>query len=288
MRSAPAIGGILFALSACTHPLAIHSNRMLGATAIEMFGEPRVAELADAACAGNVAGVGAAVADGVDPNSLSVGLDEFDGRVTPLLWAVDCGNTRGVEALLRAGADPNQSTGGRVGLTPVLAAAESPNPAILRLLLQNAGNPDATTDAGAYTALMRAYQHGRTLESVGREREAWLNWETLLDAGANPEATDGGRETVATFAATLNDFDKVIELLERGYSYDLTYLGFWLQLDTEIPGMREPRFPIPPPSPESEASRQQAIAMLVQRGVRFPISREDVGFRDPGVPANAN
>lgn len=288
MRCAPAIGVILLMLSGCASPPTFHSNRMLGANAIELFGEPRVAALAEAACAGDVTGVNAAVADGVNANSISVGLDELGGRVTPLFWAVDCGNSRGVEALLRAGADPNQSTGGRVGLTPVLAAARSSNPAILRLLLQNGGNPNATTEVGGYTALSWAYQHGGTLESVGREREAWINWETLLDAGANAEATDGGRDTVATFAAKLNDFDKVIELLERGYSHDLTYLGFWLQLDTEIRGRREPRFPIPPLGPEAEAARQQAIAMLVQRGVRFPISREDVGFRDPNAAPEAN
>jgi uncharacterized protein len=277
-------------LSGCASPPAFHSNRMLGANAIELFGEPRVAALAEAACAGDVAGVGGAVADGVDPNAFSIGVDELGGRVTPLLWAVDCGNSRGVEALLRAGADPNQSTGGRVGLTPVLAAAaDARNPAILRLLLQYGGNPNAISEVGGYTALRRAYEHGRTWESAGGGRAAWENWETLLEAGANAEATfDGGRETIATFAATLNDFAKVTELLQRGYSYDLTYLGFWLQLDTEIPGMRESRFPIPALEPEAEAARQQAIALLVQRGVRFPISREDVGFRDPNAPPGAN
>ena len=61
-----------------------------------------------------------------------------------------------------------------------------------------------------------------------------------------------------------------------------------LQLRAEIPGAHAPRFPIPPLAPEAEAARQRAIAMLVQRGVRFPISREDVGFRDPGVPPAAN
>lgn len=288
MRGAPVIGVILLVLSGCAGPPAFHSNRMLGANAIELFGEPRVAALAEAACSGDVAGVSATVAGGVDPNSISVGLDEFDGRVTPLLWAVDCGNARGVEALLRAGADPNQSTGGRVGLTPVLAATGSSNPAVLRLLLQNGGNPNATTEVRGETALMRAYQHGRTLESVGRDSEAWLAWEMLLDAGANTEATDGGRDTVATIAAKLNDFDTVIEVLQRGYSHDLTYLGFWLQERTEIPGMRPPRFPIPPLAPEAEAARRQAIAMLVQHGVRFPISPEDVGFRDPSVPLEAN
>ncbi|MDZ4691127.1 ankyrin repeat domain-containing protein [Terricaulis sp.] len=263
---------------------------MLGATAIELFGEPRVAALAEAACVGDVAAVNAAVADGVDPNSISVGFDELGGRVTPLLWAVDCENSRGVEALLRAGADPNQSTGGRVGLTPILAAAaDARNPVILRFLLQNGGNPNAISEVGGYTALRRAYEHGRSWESAGGGRAAWENWETLLDAGANAEATfDGGRDTIATFAAKINDFDTVIELLRRGYSHDLTYLGFWLQLDAEIPEARAPRFPIPPLAPEVEAARQQAIAMLVQRGVRFPMSREDVGFRDPNAPLEAN
>ncbi|HRP11769.1 MAG TPA: hypothetical protein PLK37_12090, partial [Terricaulis sp.] len=274
----------------CVSPPAYHSNRMLGATAIELFGEPRVAALAEAACAGDVAAVNAAVADGVDPNSISVGFDELGGRVTPLLWAVDCENSRGVEALLRAGADPNQSTGGRVGLTPILAAAaDARNPLILRLLLQNGGNPNAVSEVGGYTALRRAYQHARSWESAGGGRAAWENWETLLDAGANAEATfDGGRGTIATFAATINDFDRVIELLNRGYSHDLTYLGFWLQLRAEIPGMRESRFPIPALGPEAEAARQRAIALLVQRGVRFPISREDVELRDSNAPTEAH
>lgn len=49
-------------LSGCASSLAFHSSRMLSATAIELFGEPRVAALAEAACAGDVAAVNAAVA----------------------------------------------------------------------------------------------------------------------------------------------------------------------------------------------------------------------------------
>lgn len=278
MRGAPAIGLILFVISGCASPPAFHSNRMLGANAIELFGEPRVAALAEAACAGDVAGVSAAVADGVNPNSISVGLDEYGGRVTPLLWAVDCGNSRGVEALLRAGADPNQNTGGRVGLTPVLAAAGARNPAILRLLLQNGGDPNAMTEVRRETALMRAFD-------LGLGTESWENWNTLLDAGADIEAAPhDDHQTIATHAAWINRFDKVVELLERGYSYDLTFLGFAVQRAEDQPGMRQRPFPPAPLFPEAEQARARAQAILVQRGVRFPISREDVGIRDPDPP----
>ncbi|MEQ1819420.1 MAG: ankyrin repeat domain-containing protein [Terricaulis sp.] len=277
---APAVGAAILLLGACTHPPEHHYNRTRGATAGEMFGDLGVARLAQAACAGDAGHVIEAVRNGVDPNSISVGLDEFDGHVTPLLWAIDCGNARGIDALLRVGADPNQSTGGRDGLTPVLAAADSRNPAVLRLLLQNGGDPNAISQVGGYTALRAAFD-------LGLGTESWENWNALLDAGANIDtAFYGGHGTIATYAATINRFDKVVELLEHGYSYELTFLGFTLQRGTEQPGMREPQFPVPPLTAEAEAARQRAIAILVQRGVRFPISREDVGIRDPAVPAS--
>jgi|CXWL01.1.fsa_nt_gi ankyrin repeat protein len=276
----PTASAAFLLLGACAHPPEYRSNRMLGATAVEMFGDARVAALAQAACDGNASEVAAAVRGGVDPNSASLGADEFEGRVTALLWAIDCDNTRGVEALLRAGANPNQATGGSVGLTSVLAATDSRNPALLRLILQNGGDPNATTAVRRETALMRAFD-------VGLGTESWENWQTLLDAGANIEAApNGGHQTVATHVALINRFDKVVELLERGYSYDLIYLGFVVQRPGD-PGMRQPRFPVPL-FPATEEARTRALALLAQRGVRFPVSREDVGIHNPELPAQSN
>lgn len=270
------VSAAFLVLSACANHPESPSNRMLGVTATEMFGDDRVAALA---CDGNSTALAVAMRDGVDPNSMSVGVDEFDGRLTPLLWAIDCGNARGVELLLRAGANPNLPTGGRVGLTPVLVAAGSHNPALLRLLLHAGGDPNATTHVRRETALMRAFDFGLGTES-------WENWHTLLDAGANIEADPhGDHQTIATHAAWINRFDKVVELLELGYSYDLTYLGLAVQRAEDQPGIRQPRFPVPL-FPETERARAQAQAILTQRGVRFPISREDVGI--PGQPASSN
>lgn len=277
---APTVSAGFLLFGGCVHPPEYHSNRMLGVTAVEMFGDTRVAALAQAACDGDAAEVAAIARGDVDPNSISLGVDEFKGRVTPLLWAIDCDNARGVGALLRAGANPNQTTGGRVGLTPVIVAAGSRNPVLLRLLLQNGGDPDAMTEVRRETALTRAF-------NAARGTESWENWQTLLDAGADIEAApNGGHETIATHAAWSNRFDKVVELLERGYSYDLTYLGFAVQRPGD-PGMRQPRFPVPL-FPATEEARARALAILAQRGVRFPVSREDVGIHDPDPPAQPN
>jgi hypothetical protein len=68
-------------LSGCASPPTFHFSRMLGANAIESFGESR----AEAVCAGDVTSVSAAAADEANANSISVGLDELGGRVAPLL-----------------------------------------------------------------------------------------------------------------------------------------------------------------------------------------------------------
>src|SRR5262245_3909840 len=90
------------------------------------------------------------------------------------------------------GSRPQSKHGWSCGANVLTAAGDATNPAILRILLQNGGNPNAISEVGGYTALRRAYQHGRSWESAGHGTAAWENWETLLDAGANAEATFAG------------------------------------------------------------------------------------------------
>lgn len=232
-----------------------------GRTADDVFSDPDVARLASLACAGDEAGL-ARLAGTVNPNF--VGLN----GTTPLFWALDCRSLRGVEALLRMGANPNLSTGQPGGYTPVIAAASFEDPAFLATLLRHGGDPNAKYEQDGTTVLQRAFQ-------LGLHGGSWENWEVLLDSGANINAVRGERETIAIFAADLNRFDRVVELLERGYSHDLTYLGFVVQ-----PLQHETPFPVPPLSPEREEARARAMSILAQRGVRFPVQRADVGLDD--------
>lgn len=243
----------------------VSSHTVNGLTVDQVFSDPSVARLATLGCSGDQPGI-AALRGVVDPNSTGL------SGITPLLWALDCRNLAGVEALLRMGADANQSTGGRGGYTPVLVAASVEDPAFLRLLLQHGGDPNSRYEGDGATALDRAFQRGL-------EGEAWENWNILLEAGADINvAYRGEHGTIATFAANLNRFDKVVELLERGYSHDLTYLGFTVQ-----PLQHKTPFPVPPLGREAEEARARAMAILAQRGVRFPVTRADVGLGNPNV-----
>ena len=75
-----------------------------GRTASDAFAD-READLASAACEGDVEGVQRAIQAGADPNSAGL-----NGAIV-LNWAISCGDAEGVEALLDAGADPNRSNG---------------------------------------------------------------------------------------------------------------------------------------------------------------------------------
>ena len=216
-----------------------------GKTAAEAFASPRTAALAEAACRGDASAVKREVADGADPNG--VGLE----GVTPLFWAQKCENLIGMKALLAAGADPNKAFPGPGGFSPVGAAASAKNTEILKTLLEHGGDPNAAYTASPWTALKVAMSHA--LDGGG-----WDNYYALLEAGADINRRHAG-ETIAEFAAAMGAFDKVEELLDRGYDTDLEDLG----------GMVQARA-VYPPDP-SAAEKAKVVELLKQRGVRFPV-----------------
>ena len=217
-------------------------KRLDGQSARDVFKAPGLAALASSACDGDVGGVSAALRSGADPNGLSV-----DGG-TPLLWAVRCENAEGVEALLKAGANPNYLILGH--FTPTLSAASAKNPRILKVLLKYGGDPNAID--GQWTALRYALTYGV-------QSGDWTNYYTLLNSGADIERARDGGGTVALDAASLHQFDKVVELLDRGYSRDLDFLGGMVQGSHTEPGSRQAEW------------QQKVIQMLEQRGVHFPV-----------------
>jgi len=219
-------------------------HRVGGKTSDEVFANSRLAELAEAACMGEQKAVARMVGAGVDVNG--VGLQGS----TPLLWAISCENVAGIEALLRAGADPNKRS---THFTAVYAAATRHNPKPLAVLLKYGGDADTEDNESHKTALQEAM-------SLGIHGHGWDNYYALLEKADINRADERGR-TIATYASDLNQYEKVAELLERGYSYDLDELGRSVQtghVDLE----------------PSVTWQRKVREMLEARGVRFPVPRK--------------
>lgn len=210
-------------------------------TAEETFGAMALARLAKAACNGDEPGIAAALHDGADVNG------QGHEGMTPLLWALSCDNARGMEALLRAGANPNQPIG---SCTAVYLAATRHDPGPLRTLLQHGGDANAFDAETGVTALQEAF-------SLGLHELGWNNYDALL-AKADINRADERGWTIATEAAAMGRFDKVAQLLDRGYAHDLPNLGRMVQHRAAD-------------SDEAEAWQAQVRKMLKVRGVGFPV-----------------
>lgn len=94
---------------------------------------------------------------------------------------------------------------------------------------------------------------------VGMDTGQWGNWYALLDGGMDINRHDDFGDTIATEAAALSQFDKVYELLDRGYHYDLEDLGRFVELshlDSDNP---------------QAGWQKKVIDRLKAAGVRFPV-----------------
>lgn len=210
-----------------------------GLTAEQMFPDPKVAELAKAACEGNVAQVKHLVADGVKVDS--AGKDDFH----PLLWAMECHNHDGLRALLELGADPNHVYGGHA--SAIWIAAREKDVDVLKLLIDHGG--DLNRRFNDDSPLIRAI-------TLGTQTGYWKNYYLLLDAGADINQPGELHNTVAEFAVVLGQPAKIAELLDRGYSHDLTFLM----------GLVKNRVV----DDAHEADRLRVIEMLKARGIKEP------------------
>ena len=224
-----------------TNPAACMEHKVGDRTADDVFGVTALARLATAACRGDEPGIAAALRDGADVNGQG-----HDG-VTPLLWALSCDNVRGIEALLKAGANPNQEVGAG---TAVYLAATRHDPHVLRVLLQHGGDANAFDANTGMTALQEAF-------SLGLHGLGWDNYDALV-AKADINRADEQGWTIASEAAAMGRFDKVVELIERGYAHDLANLGRLVQRRVVT-------------SDDDKAWQAKAKELLEARGLRFPL-----------------
>jgi uncharacterized protein len=265
-----------------------------GRTAEQNFGDPRVAALTLAVCAGDTAGIAQALKDGADPNGKG-----RDGD-TPIFWTLDCENSAGLEALLKAGADPNyrlpvmtfarqdlfgksQAPGRTSSYSAMYWAALMHKVQMLKLLLKYGGDSNAYKDSKYdETALVIAFEYGGRLEYISHDPHAWDEYYALLDSDKDVNRLPSGdagvgdvgleeayNQTLAIYEASSGKFDKVEELLQRGYTYDPVDLAGVVQ-DW---GLCSGCLPI---SPEKQATKSRILARLKKLGVYFPVpSRSD-------------
>lgn len=163
----------------------------------QVFSDPRVAELAQAAARGESGAVRDLAAAGVPLDSRG------DKQATLLQWALLNKSLSGMEALLAAGADPAQP--GIDGDTVVHLAAMADDPRYLALLLRHGADPDARNPETGTTPLFSALRGKRGTQ-----------FEALLAAGADPDAADRGGNTPLHQAGKYNDPGHALKLLEAG------------------------------------------------------------------------
>ncbi|WP_438867427.1 ankyrin repeat domain-containing protein [Pseudomonas sp. L1(2025)] len=189
--------------------IAYAGLQLAGKTVEQVYEDPKVASLVNAAIDGRVAEVERLVASGANPNT--VGKD----GTTPLFWALNSKSASGVEALLNAGADTEKVTPQSRGFSPMALVSGGNNPDLLALMLRYKADANGVNAATIKTKpLYLAAAQGR-LQNV----------KLILDAGADVNVHDDTGLSAATVAAAMGNFEIVAFLLDRGYTYDLSGLA---------------------------------------------------------------
>jgi len=210
--------------------------RLYAASVTDIFGHGAVRDLARAAAAGNADAVAQARHAGANPNARG------KEGLTPLFWSIMANNAAGVQALLQAGADPNMpmhlnnGKGFQWDEYPVVIAAKG-KPAVLKVLLENGGNPESTSHR--LSALRAA---ASCLECV----------QLLIKHGANVNRRVED-ENVAFDAIATGYFDVVIYLLDHGFNLDLDDLAWRAQA---LGGQAN-----------SDPRKQQIVDMIKAKGI---------------------
>lgn len=221
-------------------------NKIGDVSITQSFSNPKTVELAKAAAKGKVLKINSLVKAGVDVN------DKGYQNITPLTWAAIANNKKGFEQLLKNGADPNQAM--YKDSTIVWWLSGSDRSELLKLALQYGGNPNVWFEND--TPLMNAMKY-----------EVWENYYLLLEFGADINLSDHRGYTIAFAASAWVNYDKLVELLEKGYNSDLVGLARLVSAGNLEPDHKQ--YPY----------KQKVIQMLKDRGVAYP--PEPLKFKMP-------
>ncbi|MDP4494394.1 ankyrin repeat domain-containing protein [Vibrio cholerae] len=223
-------------------PLCVGMAKLGQYSIEEMYQDPKVVALVDAAWRGDAERVAKAVAEGADVNMVG------KGGATPLMWALKNKSYVGVEALLQTGADPNYYNKEHDLLSPMALVSGGDEPKMLELLLKYGGNPNNPNGKNFDDRpLAMAASEGRL-----------ANVKILLSAGADLNAHDEYGESAATATIALGKFEVLAYLLVQGFSYNL-----------ESVARRVARLDVPDDS-EAQQWKLKVNELLKARGVKIP------------------
>lgn len=161
------------------------------------FNDASTAQLADAVARGDSYAIRSQLESGGGPDA------QGEGGLNLLQHAILSRSRDGLQALLDNGADPNRP--GYDGSTALHTAAIADDPAYLELLLANGGDPGVAHAVTGEQPLAKAVGMRTTRQ-----------FRALLEAGADPNATDRTGNTALHRAAMVNAGAHVLALLEAG------------------------------------------------------------------------
>lgn len=166
-------------------------------TALEVFGDPQTAQLADAAAAGDVTSMRRLIKEGADINA------QGDRGVSIAIWAIFHRSTRGLAYLVDLKADVSLTD--EHGMTVMHYAAGADDPDLLAALLMGKPDLNVRNAVSGETPLATALMHDRQAQ-----------FEMLLQAGADPNLADAEGNLPLHQAAKVNDLPSTLALLVKG------------------------------------------------------------------------
>lgn len=215
------------------------------ATVTEVFEDPRVVALVEAARTGSRAAAEAAVSAGADVNARGT------LGVTPALFVTVERDVTALRVLLEVGASPDLADD--EGHPPLEWAVMFEDPAFVETLLARGADPNARSHLDEPV----------TLTAIDADQGHLF---PLLAAGADLEAKAPSGDTAILRLAMGNRFEEVARLIEQGADFTrVDATGGTVALYVQ-----ESR--VDPLSPNAEW-REKVRAMLEARGVTFPVPR---------------
>lgn len=170
-------------------------------SAYDMFQDPKVAELAEAAAKGDLRWINRLIATGADINTK--GRFEY----TPVMWAIRTHSLKGFEHLLKHGG--RLDTSNNTALSAMsLAAGPAPNAKFLKMALAHGGDPNFVDSITGETPIFQAVRSG-DVQRVSM----------LIDAGANLNVRSRGGFTALMVAGLHFEYHSALIMLQHGADY---------------------------------------------------------------------